>query len=420
MDQFKLSPEDLPLTGAAKKDRDRLTFGVEFEFALAMLTDGNEDPSPEDGRIVVGINEGADNDPNPFLASQNSAIRHVAETLTGAGIKSEPVVNGATSYKPDDPKVWLVKSDVSIVGPDTAEADMYTWFTIEITTPPFYFSSQALDIVKQVCEILTTTYRINCNQTAGVHVHVGNATKGFSFDILSNLYAMLWTFEPQISEIHPYHRTEDNYYCASFRKASQLAEQIGSREPMDVAEIGLDIQLDFQIMRELGEAVDPDVGRMAYNMENIMVFLGGFATNPTKNTIEFRQHESTLDPERSTNWARFCVGCLEFADTVPQDALEKFLKKHIRDSPTDFNIGQVLTALGMPYLAAWFTQKVAEQKVKDKAMKKAEDDHYAAMGPIEGPKKKASSNSSISQNIARKKWNSKSRSKSSSKSSSWD
>jgi hypothetical protein len=70
----------------------------------------------------------------------------------------------------------------------------------------------------------------------------------------------------------------------------------------------------------------------------------------------------------------------------------------------------------MPYLAPFSTQKVAEQKVKDKAMKKVEDDYHAALGPMEAAGKKASSKSSASQDVARRKWNSNSRSKSSS----WD
>jgi hypothetical protein len=282
MDQFNPSLEDLPLTGVTPKDRDRLTFGVEFEFSLAMLTDGNEDPSPEDDRIVVDINKGKDCDPNSLLASENCAIRHVAEILTGAGIKSEPVLNGVTSYKPDDPKVWLVKSDISIAGPDKAEAALYTWFTIEITTPPYYFSSQALDTVKQVCEILTATYRINCNETAGVHVHVGNSRQGFSFETLKNLYAILWTFEPQIGEIHPYHRTEDNLFCLNIRTDSYLLQQIDAGTPTYIAERGLDIIVNYRTMKELGAGVKVDCGRMAYSMDNIMAVQESVASDPMK------------------------------------------------------------------------------------------------------------------------------------------
>jgi len=421
MDQFRLGPEDLPLTGVTPRDRDRLTFGVEFEFVLATLKAGNEDPTPEDGRVVVGI-DSAEKNSNSDSARENAAIRHVAEILAAAGVNSEPVVDHDESYKPADPEAWLVKTDISIDSPEDPEADMYTWFAIEITTPPYYFSSRALDKVKQVCEILTSTYRLNCNRTAGVHVHVGNNKQGFSFDTLKNLFAILWTFEPQICDIHPYHRTEDNLYCSNMRTNSYLAlQQVGPGEPAYIAERGLEIILNYRTMKELGEGVGGhEYGAMAYNMDNVLAILTGATVDTTKNTIEFRQHESTLDPERATNWARFCVGCLEFADTVPREALEKFLKKHILDSPTDFTIGQVLTALGMPYLAPFYTQKVAEQRIKDEAMKKAEDDAYAALGPFEAARQKASSKSSRSQDLARKKWSSGSRSKPSSNSSSWD
>ncbi|KAH6669360.1 hypothetical protein B0J14DRAFT_657450 [Halenospora varia] len=65
-----------------------------------------------------------------------------------------------------------------------------------------------------------------------------------------------------------------------------------------------------------------------------------------KKTIEFKQHESTLDAERVSNWIRFCVGVCEFADTVELKKLMPFLERHV-DRVERFGIGQVIAALGM-------------------------------------------------------------------------
>jgi hypothetical protein len=36
----------------------------------------------------------------------------------------------------------------------------------------------------------------------------------------------------------------------------------------------------------------------------------------TKKTIEFRQYEGSIDPDAVTNWVRFCVGLVKFADST--------------------------------------------------------------------------------------------------------
>jgi hypothetical protein len=74
-----------------------------------------------------------------------------------------------------------------------------------------------------------------------MHIHVGNSQKGFTFDTL-NLYALLWTFEPQIQEIHPLHRTENNTFYQNLRTNSTVARKhIKPGQPL--ARTGLDILL---------------------------------------------------------------------------------------------------------------------------------------------------------------------------------
>ena len=211
----------------------------------------------------------------------------------------------------------MVKTDDSIGEPDTNESS-YNWYGVEIATPAYYFSSQAIDTVKSVCEILTDTYRINCGPKAGLHIHVGRDSRGFAFETLRSLYSTLWTFEPQIQQIHPYHRTEKNPWCMNFRTASNLAAKarISAEIPdTQYAQTGLDMLLNSQDTLALGELVGPKSGSnvMAYNIDNItrrIKRLTGHG-DTSKKTIEFRQHESTLDPMQAENWARLCVGMLE-------------------------------------------------------------------------------------------------------------
>lgn len=387
-----LNPEDLPLAGIEQKDRDRLTFGVEFEFGLATLNEGEIDPSPEDDRAVFGVVDknidAADDSYSARHQRTQSVLTHVAKTLTEAGIKSIPGLETDT-IDMDDSATWVVKRDSSVQGP--GEKTPYTWHPVEVITPAFCASSQAIDTVKRMCEILTNTYRINCNSSAGVHVHVGRAEKGFSFETLRNLYATLWTFEPQIQQIHlPYRSDDESIYCSPLSTSdnNEIIEEHERRTltPTALAKLGLDRILGTKSLMGLGVGLLAEERHSAYNMTGMVkryrqaMDFGGsrrLRFQKTKNTVEFRQHESTLDPIRATNWARLCIGLLEFSDTVSREALDPFLRRHIESSPEEFTIGQILTAGGMPYLVDFFTQLVTELNAKE-AIRRAVVDEKAA------------------------------------------
>jgi hypothetical protein len=69
--------------------------------------------------------------------------------------------------------------------------------------------------------------------------------------------------------------------------------------------------------------------------------------------------------QNANNWARFCVGLLEFSDTVQWDTLEAFLQRYIDHFTEEFTIGHLLVALGMPCLVTHFTKLVAVTKVTE-------------------------------------------------------
>ena len=286
---FNLSPEELPLADIAHQDRDRLTFGIEFEFAIATLEKEQDDPSLEDGLSVFGVsNESDDEDSREF-----SVLTHIAKTLTDAGIKS---VEGfeTDSVDEDDVTLWIVKNDHSVHGPE--KKNPYTWYSIEVITPAFYFSADAINTVKSVCEILTNSYRLNCNPTSGMHVHVGRGEKSFAFETLRSLYSTLWTFEPQIKQIHPYYRHETETYSVNLRNDNSIFEENieGDLSPVEVVK-GLDSILNSQDTGNLGSLVVGE-GRNTYNILGILLNLE--EEKKKKDTVEFRQHESTLNPIR--------------------------------------------------------------------------------------------------------------------------
>jgi hypothetical protein len=51
-----------------------------------------------------------------------------------------------------------------------------------------------------------------------------------------------------------------------------------------------------------------------------------------RRTIEFRAHESTLNPDAVQSWIEFCVQLVEFAYDVQDDVLHPFLRKHVEET----------------------------------------------------------------------------------------
>ncbi|KAF4635154.1 hypothetical protein G7Y89_g2949 [Cudoniella acicularis] len=233
---------------------------------------------------------------NLFLAS---IIGRVASRTFEA--RAVVIADKEQRRTPRNPKAWQVKEDPSICPPNRIDhpriQEAYYFLGIELVSPPYYYSLNALDIVKRSCEVLSITYRISCNESCGFHVHVGNGKKGFDIDTVTRFYATAFMFEPQIDRIHPSHRNH-NLYCPRLRQQSRVALQ-GALDGPRPFYTGLGVILNkTKNLNDLHTAFRGS--RLNYNMLNLI------SPHWDKKTIEFRQHESTLDPERVTNWIRFC------------------------------------------------------------------------------------------------------------------
>jgi hypothetical protein len=90
------------------------------------------------------------------------------------------------------------------------------------SSPPLYFSREAIQEVLFVVALLTNKYRLCVTERTDLHVHVGNGEKGFTAETIQNLAATYWTFEAQIEQIHPPWMI-DNVIALSFNRASTLA-----------------------------------------------------------------------------------------------------------------------------------------------------------------------------------------------------
>ncbi|PVH87357.1 hypothetical protein DL98DRAFT_351710, partial [Cadophora sp. DSE1049] len=240
----------------------------------------------------------------------------------------------------------------------------YLFLPIEITSPPYYYGQeQAFREIRVVCQVLRDTYRISCNRSCGVHVHVGNGVEGFAFEAVQNLLATIWTFEEQIETIHPRHRVENEGMCPSFRRYSELSRRHSSNGTLDVR-AGLE-----DILSQRGKSVhvfaDMTEPRTANSHEGgtrLALIISETLVARCQRTVEFRQHKGSLDFGELELWIRFCVQLMMFADSIDRAKLAPFLRDHVEMSVQECPVEFVLGRLGMPWLAYCYPKKIAQDR----------------------------------------------------------
>jgi hypothetical protein len=306
------------------------TFGVEFEFALASVADDMEDPLPFDTRQVRGIRPRYERwnitNMKNYEDWDRKVKKTVAEKLRAAGLPSLTSMDQKEEFLSVDSYPWshghwVVQTDSTIEFPP--EDEEHDWWKIEVKSPPFIFCKESLDAILLACRVLTSSFRTNVNKSCGLHVHVGNGNDGFEFDTLRNLMAFLWCFEPVIERLHPPYRL-NNKWCKSIRTSSNIGKRVKRFNATNVdilKRIFEETRLD-ELFRQMSEK-DP-YGRDAYNTENLRFGMLG----KEKVTLEFRQHEGTLDGPRAVAWVQTVVGIFEFAADCDKFEMAAFLIEH--------------------------------------------------------------------------------------------
>lgn len=209
-------------------------------------------------------------------------------------------------------------------------------------------------------EILRLNYRTNINASCGLHVHVGNGVEGLPVDAIRNLTAYLWTFEPQLNQIHPRIR-HDNAYCRSLMKSTYLGKR---QHPQVTRKEGLETIIETTTLDEIKRFMCPDsqLNRPAYNLENLFPPF----EEEVKRTIEFRQHEGTLEPECIEHWLRVCIGLVRYACDVRRKWNEEFCLKNVVLPLEKCTLLDVLTSCNQSAGAVYYYGRLISGEVEPK------------------------------------------------------
>ncbi|KAF7951803.1 hypothetical protein EAE96_007101 [Botrytis aclada] len=313
---------------------DTPSFGIEFEFLIAVLANPYiENPNPSDPRTVYFPPTPEDHAPVYFRipvgkeewANEWSIYAHIKRGLASIGLPTEPRKANSNFA------MWEITSDGSIERPkpphhrnEKAFADWqaYTYYPIEVRTPAYYYSEDALRDVADFCKIMRKNYLVTVNESCGLHVHIGYGTQGFSLPHLRRLGAMIQAFEPQFDAIHPEHRVDSrNDHCVSFRGNTffqwKYKEDHG-QSPRVLETIATLLACESRdafrtcVASEGAAGAYSFVGhKTAWNFDRM-----GTETRRREefapDTVEFRGHEGSMDAEVVGNWVRVLVGLVRY------------------------------------------------------------------------------------------------------------
>ncbi|RDW92288.1 hypothetical protein BP5796_01682 [Coleophoma crateriformis] len=340
-----------------------LSFGVEFEFCLLTIGKDDVDPDPNDPRSARGIDEvERQQGSNPcasrsrdwFAAFEDGLERldaaqaHLAQTMRRAGLPTltDEEIQDRHIKQDVQHRHWVVSSDPSITRSDQLP-ETYNMHPIEIKSPAFLFDENTIQAIKEFCNLMTSTYRIDCAPTCGLHVHVGSGSPSRTFapNAIKNFMGLCWVFEKQLRSIHAAHRITDSPWCLNMSVATQLA-----RAPLTELE---------KLHAIFNSLTLPDL-KFLFNTshsssKHSAVNLNHLATRAGFGTVELRQHQASLEPNDVAAWVSVCVGLMVFAHTVAPSELHAWLSRYVGPgAKAPLSLREVLRCCGLKEQAAYY------------------------------------------------------------------
>lgn len=263
-----------------------LTFGVEIEcivsFDPKIYKDGL---SQADGILWEKEKQPA------TKYSRDSGLRtllrhHITKVLSKEGFPAYAVTSTGGDQK------WTVTNDTSIITNDHPGEKGFLECDVEIKSPAMRLRPKALRWVDDVLCLLTSQFNMYVNASCGLHVHIGNQRAGFPLQTLKTLSMLTAMFEHQLNSFHPSDRLSSLH-------AKGPSKAFKGQNPWDTVQAIQNCATRKQLL--LLYANEEGLDRnFAYNIPSMAAGL--------RKTIEFRQHEGTLDTMKIINWVQVAGG----------------------------------------------------------------------------------------------------------------
>ena len=244
------------------------------------------------------------------------------------------------SYKP---RGWLVGDDTSI---QPRMADSYdstvNYVGVEVVSPPLYCTDEALTDIRTVIETITSNFDTFVNRSCGFHVHVGRESEGFTFNMLRKFCTMVVGFQNQITSLRPTWRQRSKY-CIGMNQVKPFRR----KTPLKQIEMVRNAPNKFRLI----DYLNPDGRFFAYSLENLRFHYEADDTT-SKPTIEFRQHEGTLDVVAVIGWVKFVNYLVAYVCSHTDERIYNLAVEQGLDPK--FNVYDLMTTIGASYLHNFF------------------------------------------------------------------
>lgn len=202
-----------------------------------------------------------------FLAPDGSSRHQIADRLRQAGIEAHDEM-----YNHSVRRHWKIVTDGSLNNANHG---------FELVSPVLTGEAD-LAVVKKACEVLQA-FGCRINKNCGLHVHIG--ARGQRIDFFKNLVRMYAQAEPIIDTfLAPSRRGNTNMFC----------------RPVIV--IDRDLELAANI-----DAVARAMGQTAGRRDPTRYCKLNLQSYWQHGTVEFRQHQGTIDGQKAVSWVRFCL-----------------------------------------------------------------------------------------------------------------
>ena len=188
------------------------TFGVELEMLVALVREGQQHPDPTESRIVIfpATDDVMDISRNKNIDKSRVSATYYLNRVAGEFSRIIREAGFTVAEKSSDTTGWAVVGDTSLCHPPhgdrEADTEGYGWCGIEIKTPALLFTPGSLQPIRNVCTLVQKNFKILINTSCGLHVHIAHGSSGFSTHNIAKIIAFIYTFEPQISSLHPIYR----------------------------------------------------------------------------------------------------------------------------------------------------------------------------------------------------------------------
>lgn len=280
-----------------------LTFGIELECVISFHSDNYRNSLPYAGGAVwkKKISAHLHEESKLRLLLRN----HIFRLLNENGFPAYNVAFEGGSQK------WTITNDTSIEIQDGPLVEGgFLECDVEIKSPAMRFCRKALRRVRKAIELITRNFDTSINNSCGFHVHIGNRKKSFPLQTLKHLCMLTAMFEHQLNSLHPAHRVGNLH-------AKGPSAVFRGQNPWNTL---MKIQ-DCKTKGELVLLYANNEGRrdrcFAYNLAPLVA-------GPNK-TIEFRQHEGTLDLEKIVNWVQVAARMVDAVHETSTEDLAKLI-----------------------------------------------------------------------------------------------